>query len=121
MLSTIIESRIAVNQALQVLEIFRDLDQEMPIGEAVSFLLIANGQTRAGGGLTVTELGRLGGFALATASRYMKSLSLKNRRGEPGHEIVTDERDPLDERRKVLRISPKGGRVIHRIQQALGQ
>ena len=120
MLSTLIDSRIAVNQALQILEIFRDMDQEMPIGEAVSFLLIANGQTRDGGGLTVTELSRLGGFALATASRYMKSLSLKNRRGEPGHEIVTDARSPLDDRMKVLRISPKGQRVIHHIQQVLG-
>lgn len=113
------DNRIAVNRALQILNIFRDLDQEMPIGEAVSFLLIANGETRDGGGLTVTELGRQGGFALATASRYMKSLALKNRRGEPGHEVVTDERDPTDDRRKVLRISTKGQRVLTRIQTAL--
>jgi DNA-binding MarR family transcriptional regulator len=114
-----IESRIAVNQALQLLDIFRDLDAEMPIGEAVSFLLIASGETRDGGGLTVTELSRQGGFALASASRYMKSLSLMNRQGHPGHEVVTNERDPQDERKKVLRISSKGQRVLKRIQQVL--
>jgi len=56
----------------------------MPMGEAVSFILIALGENREGGGLTVTELGSRGGFALSSASRHMKSLGKKNRRGEPG-------------------------------------
>ena len=119
MISTILDSRIAVNQALQVLEIFRDLNQEMPIGEVVSFLLIANGETRDGGGITITEVGNLGRFAMGTASRYVNTLCLKDRKGKPGREVVEKGWDPLDERKTVLRISPKGHRLIQRIQQAL--
>lgn len=114
------DSRIAVNKALQVLEIFRTLNTEMPIGEAVSFLLIAIGETKDGGGLTITELKEKGDFALATSSRYTQSLSLKDRHGRPGHEIITSVRDPLDDRRKILRISPKGSRIIQQIKSAIG-
>lgn len=119
--ATELANRVAVNKAIQVLEIFRELDSDMPMGEAISFLLIAQGETPDGGGLTVTELKDRGGFALASASRYMKSLGRKNRHGEPGHELVTDERDPVDERRKTLRISPKGTRVIAKIRNAQGE
>ena len=120
MISTILDSRIAVNQALQVLEIFRELDAEMPIGEAVSFLLVANGQTRHGGGISITDVCNLGRFAIGTASRYVNALALKDRKGNPGHEVVIKEWDPTDDRKTVLRISPKGQRVIQRIQHVLG-
>jgi len=111
--------KLSANKALEILEIFRGFNPDMPMGEAVSFLLIANGETREGGGLTVTELGKLGDFSLAAASRYMRSLSTKNRQGELGHEVVTDHRDPLDDRRKVLRLSDKGREVVGRINGVL--
>lgn len=112
-------TRIAVNKAIQVLEIFRTLDPDMPIGEALSFLLIAQGEEK-GGGITVSDLRDRGGFALASASRYMRRLSTQDRKGESGHGVVTDARDPLDDRRKVLRISSKGSRYIQQIKTAIG-
>jgi DNA-binding MarR family transcriptional regulator len=114
------ETRVVVNRAIQLLEVFRTLNPDMPMGEAVSLLLIAQGETKEGGGLTVTELKDRGGFALASASRYMKSLSDKNRHGAEGHQLVTADRDPLDDRRKVLRLSSKGSRVIGQIKSAIG-
>lgn len=115
------DNKVTANRVLQVLDIFRDLDADMPIGEAVSFAHIALGETQGGGGLTVTELGERGGFALASASRYMKSLGKKNRHGDPGHEVVADTRDPLDERRKVLRLTPKGHRIVQRMKSVVGE
>jgi DNA-binding MarR family transcriptional regulator len=112
-------TQIAVSKALQILEVFRGMNQDMPIGEAVSFLLIAAGETRGGGGLTVTELSKLGDFSLAAASRYMRSLASKNRHGEPGHDIITDYRDPIDDRRKVLRVSEKGNVVLQQLADIL--
>ena len=120
-MNTDASNRIVANRVLQVLDIFRELDPDMPMGEAVSFTLIALGETKEGGGMTVTELGDRGGFALASASRYMKSLGKKNRHGDPGHEIVADSRDPLDERRKVLRLTAKGMRVIQKMKNIVGE
>ena len=114
-----INQSIAVRRAIQLLEIFRSIDADMPIGEAMSLLLIAQGETRDGG-LTVTELNQKGDFALSSASRYMQSLNMKNRHGRAGHELVTDPRDPNDERRKVLQLTPKGRRIIGIVTTILG-
>jgi DNA-binding MarR family transcriptional regulator len=114
------DTRVANNKILQALDVIRNLDFEMPIGQAVSLFLIAQGETKDDGGLTVTELGTKGGFALATASRYMKALADKDRRGDPGLGLVSHDRDPYDERRKVLRLTPRGLSVITQIQKVLG-
>lgn len=113
-------TRLAVNKAIQMLEVFRTLDADMPIGEALSFLLIAQGEDADGRGLTVSDLRDRGGFALASASRYMRRLSTQDRKGDPGHGIVTDIRDPLDDRKKILRISSKGSLYIQLIKTAVG-
>lgn len=113
-------SKMIARKALGVLETFRVLDADMSIGEAVAFLLVALGETGGEGGLTVTEIGQQGGFSLASASRYIQSLNKKNRHGRDGHELVTDPRDPMDDRRKVLRLTPKGRRILSQIDAVIG-
>ena len=113
-------NRVTTRKALQILETFRALDSDMPIGEAVSFLLIVLGETKDGGGLTVTEVGQQGGFSLASASRHMKSLNKTDRYGKPGHELVIDPRDPNDDRRKVLKLTHKGRTILNQIETAIG-
>ena len=110
-----IDGLVAISKALQLLNIFRDMDPDMTMGEAVSLLFIAQGERKDGGGLTVTELSVKGDFALSSASRYMKSLGKKDRHGRPGEEVVSDARDPNDERRKILRLTTKGRRVLAQV------
>ena len=110
-----IDGLVAISKALQLLNIFRDMDPDMTMGEAVSLLFIAQGERKDGGGLTVTELSAKGDFALSSASRYMKSLGKKDRHGRPGEEVVSDARDPNDERRKILRLTTKGRRVLAQV------
>lgn len=93
----------------------------MPIGEVVALLLIAQGETKEGGGLNITELMKRGEFALASASRYTQSLALKDRHGNQGKELITSTRDPMSDRQKILRLSPKGHALIHKIQTTLGE
>ena len=64
------ETKRALSNALQILEVFRSIDPDMPMGEAVSFLMIALGEQPDGGGLSITELKDHGGFVLSSASRY---------------------------------------------------
>ena len=101
------------------LDLFRDIDSGMTVGEIAAFLLIAQGETKDGGGLTVEELMKAGEFALSSASRYSNGLAEKNRKGEPGRQLVTNFRDPADDRRKVLRLTPKGARLIQQIGRAI--
>lgn len=116
---TATNSRIAASKALQVLNIMRTLDQDMPIGQAVSFFLIAIGETEDGGGLSGTELEAKGGFSRASSSRYAKTLSDKDRHQKPGLMVVTYERDPKDDRRKIMRISKKGKLILEQVKNVL--
>ena len=115
-----VDAKIVIGRALRILEVFRAIDPDMPMGEAVSFLLIANGESREGGGLSVTKLGTQGGFVLSSASRYVQALGKADRHKRPGHELVSDLRDRADDRRKILRLTPKGNRIITQIRSAIG-
>ena len=115
-----ISNKVAINKALQVLNVFRQIDPDLPMGAAVSFLLIANGQSQDGGGLTVTELKNQGGFALSSASRYQRALGVRDRQGRPGKDLIKDTEDPTDARRKVLRLTAKGNLVAASVRLALG-
>lgn len=119
--TTAANSKVALSRALQLLDIFRDLDKEvdMPMGEAVSLLLIALGESKDGGGLSVTNLARVGEFAMSSASRYQQNLGMKkDRHDRPGKKVVEVVRP--DERSKILRLSPKGKRTVEQITKLLG-
>jgi DNA-binding MarR family transcriptional regulator len=91
----------------------------MTVGEIAAFLLVAQGETKDGGGLTVEELMKAGEFALSSASRYSNGLAEKDRNGNPGKQLISNLRDPADDRRKVLRLTPKGQRLVQLIGQAI--
>lgn len=112
--------KISAHRALQVLEVFRTIDPDMPMGTAVSFLMIAEGETADGGGLSVTELSTQGGFALSSASRYVQALGKVDRHRRPGHDLVSDHIDPMERRRKILKLTPKGHRVLAQLRNATG-
>lgn len=114
------DARITVHRALQVLEVFRAIDPDMQMGTAVSFLMIADGDT-PDGGISITELSKAGGFALSSASRYVQALGAMDRHRRPGFELVSDHVDPMERRRKILKLTPKGKRVINQIRNAIGE
>ena len=96
------------------------MNPDMTMGEAISLVLIAQGETKMGG-LTVTELSFKGSFALSSASRHMKSLGKKDRRGNLGAEVVSDIRDPENDRRKILRLTSKGRAVVATLINLIGE
>jgi DNA-binding MarR family transcriptional regulator len=113
------QTKIPLNKALQTIEVFRALDPDMPMGAAVSFLMVALNETDDGG-LSVTELSKLGDFALSSASRYAQALGEMDRHHRKGHELVSDTIDPMERRRKILRTTGKGKRVVAQIKAAIG-
>jgi DNA-binding MarR family transcriptional regulator len=114
------ETRIALNRVKSALETFLALDRDMPMGEALAFLHIALGET-ADTALSIKELQDRATFPMSTASRYVHSLAEMDRHGRQGKEMITHPRDPLDDRRKVLRITAKGRRIANQLRTALGE
>ena len=112
-------TRAALEKILQVLEVFRLGDRDMPLGEAVSFLLVALGETRDGG-ISITDLSKAGDFSLASASRHIQALGEFDRRRDPGLEWVSDSVDLMERRKKILKITPQGRRIVSLLQIAIG-
>ncbi len=95
-----------IHRALQVIEVFRTIDPEMPIQQASAFLYIA---LHEGGNMkAITEHM---GMALHSTSRNVAALSIEHRLKRPGYGLVEKNPDPYESRRMIITLLPKGRRV----------
>ena len=99
----------------KIFEIFRMLNSDMTIGECIALVEIAKGMTDTGGGLTVTELSNECGFPLSSTSRYTIKLAGKVKPEDIDSALISNHRDPMDDRRKELRLTPRGKLVLDQI------
>ena len=111
------EKKITATKALRVLEMFREYNDDIPIGEVVSFFLIAGGEKPDGTGPTQKELMKLGGFGKSSASRYSHGLATVTRQGNPGHDLVQIQTLGQE---VSLTLTPKGNNLIQKIQNIIG-
>ena len=91
---------------IQVLEVLRRLDPDMPIQYVLSFLTVAQNE-----GLSIRELSERLGIAQSSASRNVAALSRWRGTGKPGHGLVLSREDPRERRRKVVTLTA-GGRAL---------
>lgn len=96
--------------ALRFLSVIREVDSEMPLPQVHCLLLIAE----ADEGISLTELARKAGIGLATASRHVGFLGAINRFREEGHNLVEAFEDPMERRKKIIRLTDKGKALLVR-------
>jgi len=108
------EERVALSKALQVLDLVRSIDADMPITAARCFLTVA-----ALDNPSVGDVERAGGFSRSNASRLWNYLGKRARGGKPGQDLVDEHRDPLDNRKKILRLTPRGELVVTQLRNIL--
>lgn len=66
-------------------------------------------------GLNVTEYARKMGASLNTVSRQLLDLGIRNRKGEPGWNLVVPVTDPMDLRSKSYRLTSEGRELVKKI------
>lgn len=93
-----------LNEALKLVSGIRQIDSEMPLQQAHCFLLIAEAED----GLSLSELAKKANIGLATASRYVAALGKLNRHREEGLQIIEAFEDPMERRKKIIRLTRKG-------------
>ncbi len=98
---------------VRVLEAFRELDPDLPIQYAVSFLTIARADD---GGISVGELAKRLGIAQSSASRNIAALSAWHSFGKPGLDLVESREDPRERRRKIVTLTSKGAALALRLE-----
>ncbi len=109
------EERRALRKALTILEDFRALDAEMPIQTAVTFMIVALNE-----GLALKDVADRLGMASSTASRNVAALSKHHRLGKQGHDLIENREDPMERRRKIHTLTPKGVAFRLKLNETMG-
>lgn len=87
------------------------LGAEMPLQQLHCLLVIA----QAPDGLSLTDLATKVGISLATASRYVAALGKQNRHRAEGLLLVEAFEDPMERRKKIIRLTSKGRIAINKL------
>lgn len=102
-----LRTRIAFTRLTHAMEHFRTLAPDLPLQTVHILILIALQP-----GITTRELMRRVRLSQSSCSRNIARLSHTDRHGEPGLGLVRALNDPVDPRRHVMYLTPKGEEFI---------
>lgn len=100
---------VELAEAMGLLHNIREYS-DMPISQAYALLLIARYE-----GLSVKDLAHRADIGMATASRYVSQFGKMVRPGEPGMGLVEAADDPMERRKKIIKLTPKGRQVVAKL------
>jgi DNA-binding MarR family transcriptional regulator len=103
--------RLPIKEALQVISRISEIDPEMPLQQAKCLLIVAESEE----GMSLTEIANKAGISLATASRYISALGKMNRHRQEGLQLIESFEDPMERRKKVIRLTVRGSAVVRKI------
>jgi DNA-binding MarR family transcriptional regulator len=100
----------ALRNASAMLEAFHKVHSLMSFKMAQTFIMVALDE-----GKSMTEYSQKAGLPQSTISRHLLDLGERNRKKEPGLNLVVSRRDPQDYRRWTYSLAPKGSDLIQRL------
>jgi DNA-binding MarR family transcriptional regulator len=100
-----------------VIERFREIDAEMQAQSIAVLLKVAKHPVPIKMSEIATELG----LSQSTVSRNVAFLGDWNRRKEEGHKLLEAFEDPMERRRKLVRLTSKGKRFLKSTNQIIFQ
>ena len=106
---------IALNTLSTTLDAFKQFTQEpdVQIQTLQTFLVIA-----LGGNPGLNELARRIGLTQPAASRNLRKLC-EAPRGQEGYGLITMELDPLDNRRRIVKLTARGHELVRHIEDSM--
>ena len=110
-------SRRELRKVQEVIRLFQQENPNMPAQVMNVFFAVALNE-----GKSMRELMAIAGVdSQSTMSRHLLDLGERNRRKEPGYQLVKAELDPMELRKKQYTLTKKGrwmiDRVLHTIQE----
>lgn len=106
--------RYALVQLFKAIEDFRAVDPEIPAQGVALFLYSAIYP-----GCTMTDLQKHLGMTQSSCSRNVSALSEWHRLEKPGLGLVAATPDPMERRRKIVRLTEKGEQLAASLTEAI--
>lgn len=104
-----------LHQFWRAIEQLRDVDPEMPLQRASTFIYVATHE-----GCPIKDISDALGVVASTTNRNVRALGKTHRNGKGGHDLVTSDVDPVDPRRLLFSLTPQGKRIATAIITDLG-
>lgn len=102
---------MTLHEVNKLLAAISEVDGEMPLQQVRCLFIIADSEE----GMSLSDIAKKAGIGLATASRYIGALGKINRKKEEGLQLIESFEDPMERRKKVIRLTSKGRVAIRRI------
>lgn len=110
--STQQEKTMTLDDVLKIVIAFRELDPDIQFSVAQVFLMIA----RAGDeGVSLTDIADKANLGLSSVSRHVAALGKINRHHEEGLGLVQTHEDPMERRRRLCTLTPKGRAFLRKL------
>lgn len=105
---------VALERFALGVEAIRKEDPSMPVSWLAVLLHIAKHQDQRDG-LSIRELSDLLGISYSSTAEIVKKLAAPGHRFQGAADLVEMRVDLADERRKLLRVAPKGRALLQRV------
>lgn len=106
----------AYSKVIRLFEEFRKFDSGMPIQTAITFCMVANNE-----GISMKELQEKMGYSQSSCHRNVTALCKYDRFNKPAHDLLYKADDPMEHRRKLVFMTPKGKRVAETLKSIVGE
>lgn len=107
----------ASKSILRLIERFRMLDSEIQAQSMAVLLKVAKHPVP----IKMAEIAEELGLSQSTVSRNVAYLGDWNRHKTKGHELVEAFEDPMERRRKLVRLTAKGKRFVNELTETINQ
>jgi len=87
------------------------IEQDMPLQQAKCLFIVAQEVD----GMSLSDIAKKAGIGLATASRYISALGKLNRHRQEGLKLIESFEDPMERRKKIIRLTSKGRIAIQKL------
>ena len=102
---------MTADEAIRFLTGILALEQDMPLQQAKCLFIVSQEEE----GMSLSDIAKKAGIGLATASRYISALGKLNRHRQEGLQLIESFEDPMERRKKIIRLTAKGRTTIKRI------
>lgn len=102
---------MTTEEAISFLTGISAIEPDMSLQQAKCLFIVAQEEE----GMSLSDIAKKAGIGLATASRYISALGKINRHRQEGLQLIESFEDPMERRKKVIRLTKKGQITIRKI------